>query len=169
MKKNLVLLGLMAVGKTTIGKIVAKAQLKEFIDTDENVEKNNNTTIFEMFKTKGESFFRAEEEKEVLKSLKKKNCIIALGGGAFINETLRKAILKDTISIWLNVDIKTINKRIKWGHERPLLDKKSNLKEIEKIYNERKNIYKLANYKIECNDLSKEDIVNKIIDIYEKH
>jgi len=168
-KKNLVLLGLMAVGKTTIGKIVAKAQLKEFIDTDENVEKNNNTTIFEMFKTKGESFFRAEEEKEVLKSLKKKNCIIALGGGAFINETLRKAILKDTISIWLNVDIKTINKRIKWGHGRPLLDKKNNLKEIEKIYNERKNIYKLANYKIECNDLSKEDIVNKIIDIYEKH
>jgi len=168
-KKNLVLLGLMAAGKTTIGKIVAKTQLKEFIDTDENVEKNNNTTIFEMFKTKGEAFFRVEEEKEVLKSLKKKNCIIALGGGAFINETLRKAILKDTISIWLNVNIETINKRIKRSHKRPLLDKKNKLEEIKKIYNERKNIYKLANYKIECDNLSREDIVNKIIDIYEKH
>ena len=90
MKKNLVLLGMMDVGKTTLGKIVAKKQKLEFIDIDLNVEKKNSMTISEIFKKKGEKFFRMEEEKEVLKSLKQNNCVIALGGGAFMNKTIRE-------------------------------------------------------------------------------
>ena len=92
MKKNLVLLGMMAVGKTTLGKIVAKKQELEFIDTDINIEKKNSMTIKEIFIKKGEKFFRTEEEKEVLKSLEKNNCVIAIGGGAFIKKTLRENI-----------------------------------------------------------------------------
>ena len=65
MKKNLVLLGMMAVGKTTLGKIVAKKQKLTFIDTDSCVEKSNSMTIKEIFKEKGEKFFRIKEEKEV--------------------------------------------------------------------------------------------------------
>ena len=77
MKKNLVLLGMMAVGKTTLGKIVAKKQKLKFIDIDTSIEKKNVMTIEEIFKKKGEKFFRMEEEKETLKSLKKnKNKII---------------------------------------------------------------------------------------------
>ncbi len=72
MKKNLVLLGMMAVGKTTLGKIVAKIQGLEFIDIDTNIEKRNSMSINEIFNKKGEKFFRTEEEKEVLNSLKKK-------------------------------------------------------------------------------------------------
>tara|TARA_B100000315_G_scaffold31587_1_gene26675 strand:+ start:179 stop:412 length:234 start_codon:yes stop_codon:yes gene_type:complete len=71
-KKNLVLLGMMAVGKTTLGKIVAKIQGLEFIDIDTNIEKRNSMSINEIFNKKGEKFFRTEEEKEVLNSLKKK-------------------------------------------------------------------------------------------------
>ena len=71
MKKNLVLLGMMAVGKTTIGKIVAKKQELEFIDTDVNIEKKNSMTIKEIFLKKGVKFFRISEENEVLKSLEK--------------------------------------------------------------------------------------------------
>ena len=100
MKKNLVLLGMMAVGKTTLGKIVAKKQDLKFIDIDASIEKNNSMTITEIFKKRGEEFFRREEEKEVLKSMEKKNCVIALGGGAFMNKTLRENILKNAISIW---------------------------------------------------------------------
>ena len=66
MKKNLVLLGMMGVGKTTIAKIVAKKQGLEFIDTDKNIEKKNSMKIYEIFEKKGENFFRLEEEKEVL-------------------------------------------------------------------------------------------------------
>ena len=92
MKKNLVLLGMMAVGKTTLARIVAKKHNLKFVDIDLNIRKKNSMTIAEIFEKKGENFFRKEEEKEVLQSLKKNNCIIALGGGAFINKTVRENI-----------------------------------------------------------------------------
>ena len=168
-RKNLVLLGMMSVGKTTIGKIVAKKQGLGFIDTDINIEKKCSMKISEIFKKKGERFFRIEEEKEVLKSLTKNNCVIALGGGAFINESIRNSVLKSSISMWLDTDLKTLNERIKWNKKRPLLDKKNNQIKINKLYSERKNIYKLAYHRIVCDNLSKEDIANKIIIFYEKH
>ena len=159
----------MAVGKTTLGQIVAKKQKLKFIDIDTSIEKKNSMTIKEIFKKKGEKFFRMEEEKEVLKSLEKNNCVIALGGGAFMNKTLRENILKNSISIWLNVDIKTLNKRIKWNQKRPLLGENNNQKKLMELYAERKDIYKLANHKIECDKLSKGNIVEKIIVLYEKY
>ena len=169
MKKNLVLLGMMGVGKTTIGKIVAKKQGMEFIDTDTNIEKKCSMSILKIFKEKGEKFFRIEEEKEVLKSIKKNNCVISLGGGAFINGAIRNTILKKAISVWLDTDLKTLNKRIKWNKKRPLLNKEYNLKKINELYSERKNIYKLANHKIDCAHLDKENISKKIIIFYEKY
>ena len=169
MKKNLVLLGMMAVGKTTLGKIVAKKQELKFIDIDASIEKKNSMTIKEIFKKKGEKFFRMEEENEILKSLEKNNCVIALGGGAFMNKTVRKNILKNAISIWLSVDIKTLNQRIKWNRKRPLLKEENNQKKITELYAERKNIYKLANHQIACDKLSKENIAKKIIALYEKY
>ena len=169
MKKNLVLLGMMAVGKTTLGKIVAKKQDLKFIDIDASIEKKNSMTINEIFKKKGEKFFRMEEEKEVLKSLEKNNCVIALGGGAFMNQTVRENVLKNAISIWLRVDIKTLNQRIKWNRKRPLLKEESNKKKITELYAERKNIYKLANHQIACDKLSKKNIAEKIIALYEKY
>ena len=124
--------------------------------------------IAEIFKKKGEKYFRLEEEKEVLKSLKKSNCVIALGGGGFMNRTVRSNILKNTVSVWLDSNLEIISKRTKWSKKRPLLDKKNNQKKINKLYAERKNIYKLANYKINCDNLNKENIANKIIIFYEK-
>jgi len=168
-KKNLVLLGMMAVGKTTLGKIVAKKQELKFIDIDASIEKKNSMTIKEIFKKKGEKFFRVEEENEILKSLEKNNCVIALGGGAFMNKTVRENILKNAISIWLSVDIKTLNQRIKWNRKRPLLKEENNQKKITELYAERKNIYKLANHQIACDKLSKKNIAEKIIALYEKY
>ncbi len=169
MKKNLVLLGMMAVGKTTLGKIVAKKEGLEFIDTDSVIEKKNSMTISEIFKKKGEEFFRAQEEKETLKILNKKNCVISLGGGAFANKKIRENILKNSISIWLDIDLKIINKRVKWSKKRPLLEKRNVQKKIEKLYFERADIYQLANYKITCDKHEKNQIVEKIIDIYAKY
>ena len=169
MKKNLVLLGMMAVGKTTLGKIVAKKQELKFIDIDASIEKKNSMTIKEIFKKKGEKFFRMEEENEILKSLEKNNCVIALGGGAFMNKTVRENILKNAISIWLSVDIKTLNQRIKWNRKRPLLKEENNQKKITELYAERKNIYKLVNHQITCDKLSKKNIAEKIIALYEKY
>ena len=168
MKKNLVLLGMMAVGKSTLGKIVAKKQDLIFIDTDLNIEKKYAMKISEIFKNKGEKFFRILEEREVLESLKKSKCVIALGGGAFMKKTVRDRILKDSVSIWLDVNLKTLNKRVNWNKKRPLINEEDSQMKINQLYAERKNIYKMANYRINCNNLSKEDIANKIITFYEK-
>ena len=168
-RKNLVLLGMMGVGKTTLGKIVAKKTGLKFIDTDTNIEENCLMKISEIFKKKGEKFFRLEENKEVLKSLKKSNSVIALGGGAFMDKTIRDSILKNAVSIWLDADLKDLNKRIKWSNKRPLLNEENNQKKINKLYDERKNIYKLANHKINCDNQSKESIAKKIITFYEKY
>ena len=168
MKKNLVLLGMMAVGKSTLGKIVAKKQDLIFIDTDSNIEKKYAMKISEIFKNKGEKFFRILEEREVLESLKKSKCVIALGGGAFMKKTIRDRILKDSVSIWLDVNLKTLNKRANWNKKRPLINEEDSKIKINQLYAERKNIYKMANYRINCNNLSKKDIVNKIITFYEK-
>ena len=168
MSKNLILLGMMAVGKTTIGRILAKKLKLEFIDTDSSIEKENLMKITKIFKIKGEAFFRKEEERIVLESLKKNNSVIALGGGAFMNKTVRENILKNDISFWLTDDIKTLNKRVKRNKNRPLLKKQKSEKKLLQLYSLRKNIYKLANHKIECNRQSKNDIINKIIKLYEK-
>ena len=160
---------MMGVGKTTLGKIVAKKTGLKFIDTDANIEENCLMKISEIFKRKGEKFFRLEENKEVLKSLKKSNSVIALGGGAFMDKTIRDSILKNTVSIWLDADLKDLNKRIKWNNKRPLLNEENNQKKINKLYDERKNIYKLANHKINCDNQSKESIAKKIITFYEKY
>ena len=169
MRKNLVLLGMMAVGKTTIAKIVAKKLKLEFIDIDTCIEKENLMKIKEIFEKKGENFFRSEEEKEVLKSLKKNNCVIALGGGAFINNTIRANVLKNAISVWLDINIKILTKRIKWNQKRPLVKKNDSEKTIREIYEKRKKIYKLANHKISGDKLSRENIAKKIVDLYEKY
>ena len=170
MKKNLVLLGMMGVGKSTLGKILADRLNLTFIDTDLNIEKKCAMKISEIFKNKGEKFFRTIEEKEVLESLKKSKCVIALGGGAFMKKTVRDKILKDSLSVWLDVNLKTLNKRVNWNKKRPLINEKEKDSQIKinQLYAERKNIYKLANHRINCNNLSKKDIVNKIITFYEK-
>jgi len=167
-RKNLVLLGMMGVGKSTLGKIVAKKQGMIFIDTDLNIEKKSSMKIFDIFEKKGEKFFRELEEKEVLESLKKNGCVIALGGGAFLEKRLRDKILKDAVSIWLDLNLKRLNQRTKWSKKRPLLKGKNTQTIINSLYAKRKNIYKLANYKINCNNLNKESTVKKIISYYEK-
>ena len=159
----------MGVGKTTLAKIVAKKHNLKFIDIDANIIKKNSKTISEIFEKKGEGFFRKEEEKEVLKSLKISKSIIALGGGAFMNKVIRESVLQKAVSIWLDANIETLAERVKWSEKRPLLKNQDSKKKLEELYEERKNIYQLADHKIDCDKLSKIDITKKIIELYDKH
>ena len=160
---------MMGVGKSTLGKIIAKKLNLKFIDTDLNIEKKFSMKIWEIFQNRGEDFFRREEEKEVLESLKNNKTVIALGGGAFINKNVRNAILKNSVSFWLDLNLNAIKKRVKWNKKRPLLNLNKKKDVIEKLYIERKSIYKLAKYKINCNNLAKEAITKKIIYFYENN
>ena len=108
MKKSLVLTGMMGVGKTTIGRLLAKRLLLKFIDVDKVIEKNQGKSIKRIFEENGEPFFREIEERITLKILKKKRAVIALGGGAFMNNQIRLKVLKSCTSIWLKVNLKSL-------------------------------------------------------------
>ena len=160
---------MMGVGKSALGKIVAKKLNLKFVDTDLNIEKKWSMKIWEIFEIKGENFFRIEEEKEVLECLKKNKTVLALGGGAFINKSIRNSVLKNSLSFWLDLNLKSITRRVKWNKKRPLLNQQNVEEIIKKLYSKRKNIYKLAKYKINCNKMTKDEIAEKIILYYESH
>ena len=166
MKKNLALTGMMGVGKTSIGMYLSRRLFMKFIDIDKIIENELKMTIQKIFLKKGESFFRKYEEKITLQEIKKKNSIISLGGGAFMNSTIRKDILLNCKSFWLDLDTKLIEKRIIKSKKRPLLNDKNLKQTLEKIYNDRKDIYATANYRINCDRLNKNLITNKIIKLY---
>ena len=166
MKKNLVLIGMMGSGKSTISRLLSNITKQNLIDTDLLIEKETKLKINDIFQKKGENFFRRIEEKIVLNSLKFSNNIIAIGGGAFLNDKIREKIKNNCISIWLKCSEQTLIPRIRNSKKRPkaylLKDK-----DLIKLINDRSKIYSKADYKINCDTLTKNEIVDKILKIYE--
>ena len=158
----------MGVGKSTIGKNLAKKLNYNFIDVDKIIEVKEGQSINSIFKNKSESYFRKIENDITLAELKKRNSVISLGGGAFLNKTIRRNAKNFSISFWLDVPIYELTKRLKKSRQRPLLFKKNIDETVKKIYFDRKKIYNEADYRIKCNSLKLEQIVNKILGIYEK-
>ncbi len=165
-KKNIVLIGMMGSGKSSIGKILSKKLNIDFIDIDQKIEEAESLSISDIFKRNGESYFRKIEEKISLQYLKSQNNIISLGGGGFINSSIRKLCQKKCLSFWLNWKNETIIKRIYKSKKRPIVINLTKDK-INNLIKERSKIYELSNYKINCDKLDKVQIINKILDIYE--
>ena len=164
--KNIVFLGMMGSGKTSIGSLISKKLNLDFFDVDHHIEKSLKVKISKIFKNKGEKFFREIEEKITLDILKKNNIVISLGGGAFLNNTIRKEILSNHISFWLKVDLNTVLHRIKNSSKRPIAFN-LNKKELNNLLKNRSKIYSKALYSVNCTGLTKNEIVKQIIDIYE--
>jgi len=167
-KKNIVLIGMMGSGKSTIGYLLSKTIGLKFIDIDKVIEKETGLKIHNIFEKKGEIYFRNLEEKITLKILKSKRKIISLGGGGFLNKKIRKETLINNISFWLNWKNKTIIKRIYRSRKRPLVFN-LNENDLKKIIVERLKTYSEANFKINCENLTKNMIVNQIKNLYEKN
>ena len=168
MGKNLTLTGMMGVGKSTIGKILAKQLNYKFVDVDKLIEDKEGSTINFIFKNKSESYFRKIENDITLAELRKYNSVISMGGGAFLDHSIRKSAKKLSTSFWLDVSIDELIKRLKKNNKRPLLLKKNTNEEIKKIYFDRKKIYNEADYRIICDSLKSEEIARKILNLYEK-
>jgi len=165
-KKNLILIGMMGSGKSTIGSLISKKLNVKFIDIDSVLEDVTKMKIVEIFEKKGENFFRNLEEKITLKLLNSTNNVISLGGGGFINEKIRKEVLKNNFSFWLNCDTQTLLNRIKKNQRRPIAFNLSD-SELTELITKRTKIYSKAQFKINCHKLSKTEIVKKILKIYE--
>lgn len=168
MKKNLILTGMMGVGKSTVGKKLAKQLSYNFVDIDKLIEVNQGCSINNIFKNKGLSFFRKIEKKISIEELKKKNSVISLGGGAFLNSSIRRVVKNLAISFWLDVEVNELTKRLKKSKKRPLLFNKDINETVNKIYLERKSTYNKANFRIKCNYSKPKTIVEKILKLYEK-
>jgi len=167
-KENLVFLGMMGSGKSSIGSIISKKLNIDFIDIDEEIEKNLGMTISKIFEIKGERYFRKIEETITLKILKKSKMVISLGGGAFLNNKIKKEILDNHISFWLDWDIKSLINRIKDSKKRPVAFN-ATTNELANLIKKRSIVYSKAMYKINCENLSKNEVVNNILKIYEAH
>ncbi len=165
-KENLVFLGMMGSGKSSIGSLVANKLKLNFIDIDKEIEKILNTTISKIFESKGEEYFRKIEENTTLKKLRSNSAVIALGGGAFTNKNIRKEVLKNHLSFWLNWSDNILLDRIKNSKKRPLAINATD-KELIDLIKKRSNIYSKSLYEIKCDNLSKTEIANKVIRIYE--
>ena len=160
-KKNIALIGMMGSGKSTIGSLLAKKLGGVLIDIDKKIEKIENRKISQIFELKGEAYFRELEFNVTIQSLKYNNKIISLGGGAFMNQELRKIIKQKSKTFWLYWNADTLIKRIKNNDKRPVV-KNMNHIEIKKLISERNKIYYFSDFKIICESLKKAEIVDKI-------
>ena len=161
-EKNIVLVGMMGSGKSSIGKKLADTTDLDFIDIDNKIEEIENMSINDIFKIKGENYFRKIEEDISLTYLKLSKKVISLGGGGYINSKIRQQCSKNCTSVWLKWKSETLIDRIKNSKKRPLAVK-LNYSEIKKMIYQRSKIYNSSDYKINCDRLKKDQIVKKII------
>ena len=165
-RKNLVFIGMMGCGKSTIGSMISKKLNLNFFDIDQLIENNQKMNVSKIFEIKGENFFRDVEKKITLDILKNKKGVIALGGGAVITRAIKNEVLENHLSFWLDWNIDTLVNRIKNSKKRPLAVNSSK-NELKEIIKKRSIIYSKALYKIDCENFTKQQIAKKIIDIYE--
>lgn len=166
---RIVLMGFMASGKTTVGKILSRALDFDFFDIDKTIEKTEKKTIAEIFEMNGEKYFR-KIEREILKdSLKKNNVVIALGGGTPCFFDNIKLINEISISFYLKTSHEKLLERLsitKTKETRPLVKNFSSrnlLNFIDEKSEEREKFYLMANHVINTEEKSKREIAAEII------
>ena len=161
---------MMGSGKSTIGALLSKKMNMKFIDVDSKIETIEKQTISQIFKLKGEKYFRGIEVETILSMLnsKEKELVLSLGGGSFLDEKVRKNVKNNSLSFWLNWKPSTIIKRIRKSSKRPLIQG-LNDQEIEKMMLERNKYYAKSNFKIDCENHKKNEIVDKIISIVKEN
>lgn len=159
-KGNIILIGFMACGKTTAGKLLAQKLNMKFIDTDELIEKNEGITISEMFNLYGENYFRQIENK-IVKSLEdKSNAVISTGGGIISNIQNINILKKNGKIIFLDTPLEKIKNRLKNNKSRPL---NKDLQSINALYKKRHNLYVNTSDYILSSKGSPFEICNEII------
>ncbi len=161
--RPVILMGMMGVGKSRIGRKLAKALNVIFYDSDHLIEEKAGCSINEIFERFGEDKFRDSEHRTITELLTKGACIIAVGGGAPVNNETLRAIKEKSISIWLTTDIEKILTRLKGNQTRPLLKDKNHEQILKKLMNDRAAFYAQADIKQETGSLSVKKIISELI------
>ncbi len=159
--RNIYIVGFMCSGKSTVGKILADRLSLSFVDVDEEIEKQYKKKIKDIFKEKGESFFRELERKKIEEISNRKNLVVSTGGGLGANLGNMNLMKKTGIVIWLKVPFAEIIKRCGKDTERPLLQLPED--KLKNLFIEREDIYRLADITIDTHGKKPEDIVSEIL------
>lgn len=162
-EKSIVLIGFMGVGKTTVSMLLAEKLNCEFIDIDEEIEKEFNLPIPEIFQRFGEKTFR-DKEKELISSLaEQKHKIISVGGGAFLQEDTKNICLSKCTVIYLSISFENWKDRLSLIIDsRPVLQGKT-IEEMEELFNKRKAIYSNHHLQIAVDNKEPDEIVDEIL------
>lgn len=159
---NIFLIGFMGSGKSTVGKLLAEKLNLKFIDIDEEIEKQENKTISQIFKENGEMYFRNLEKQKIKEFQSKKVYVVSTGGGLGANKENMEFMKKNGIVIWLDVSLEEVLKRCKENANRPLLNQP--LENLKKLYEKRKNVYSMAHVHIKTDGKSPKEITKEIIE-----
>jgi shikimate kinase len=159
-KHNIVLLGFMGTGKSTVGKRLAKDLGWDFIDTDAEIEELTETSINEIFRRHGETRFRSEEQLLVKRLKRRKHCVIATGGGTVLNPQNWEDLAQTGVMIALYAPLDEIYERIGHRNDRPLM--KGDREEIEALWEVRQPIYGKADCVIDTTNMGIEDVVQEV-------
>lgn len=166
MGKNIILIGMMGSGKSTIGKLLDEVLVQyKLVDIDEEIEKNTQSKISEIFLKHGEHFFRMLETEKIKSFCKKENLIISAGGGAFEADENRKIMKENGIVLYLKASPDVIYERIKNEIHRPLLKKNFSVEKIKSILKLREVNYKKADYIIDTSNKEPYNVVQEILRI----
>lgn len=169
MKKNIVLIGLMGSGKTTLGKCIAAKSGMEFVDTDELIIRKAGKPISQIFEDEGELFFRDMESEAVKEASEKEGAVISTGGGAVLREENIENLQKTGILFYLEASPEALYERVKDDDSRPLLRGDDPVNILRRILVARAPYYGQADFTINTEVLSPEQASDKIIEIYHGH
>lgn len=165
---NIILVGAMGVGKSTIGRKIAKKLKKEFLDSDKEIEKKTGVDISTIFEYEGEEGFRAREEKIINHLCSSDNYVLATGGGAILSHKTRTLLAACGTVFYLKASVDTLSSRTKTDSSRPLLNSSNRKQVIKELLDTREELYKeTANYVIDTNKHSITWAVNQILKIIE--
>jgi shikimate kinase len=155
------LIGFMGAGKSTVARALAKRLDWAVEDIDERIEKREHRDIPTIFRQKGEPYFRAIEQEELIALLPARGLVIATGGGTIINPMAREMMLRDGAVIWLDAPFTTVLDRVPLDGRRPLAADRI---EMESLYNQRLMHYSRAHLRLDAGKCSVEELVEQIVD-----
>ena len=150
-QNSIAMVGMMGVGKTTVGRRLAKKLGLPFYDSDDEIEKASGRTVAGYFRDHGEQAFRDGETKVIERLITGPPILLATGGGAYINDATREILSSNATTIWLKADFKTIMARVSRNKKRPLLNVEDPAGTLKKLIDERYPIYAEADITINAN------------------
>ena len=163
-RRSIVLVGMMGVGKSSVGRRLAGRLSIPFVDADAEIEKAAGMSIADIFARNGEPYFRSGEARVIARLLEGGPQVLATGGGAIMNADTRAAIKAKGVSIWLNAEFDVLMRRInKRKHERPLLQTADPAATLRQLLDERAPVYAQSDLTVQSREVPHDAIVTEIM------